>query len=143
MRQGLTLPYPPSVNRYWKSFRGRVVLSADARKYKERVKLICNECGVVTASGPIEIWVHVFRPRKIGDLDNTMKALFDSLNGSLWVDDSQITIIHAFRHDDKSNPRVEVLASELRQEGTTSDSGVQHAEDSGRRDRPRNQKGDK
>ena len=30
-----TLPYPPSANRYWRSYRGRVVKSEEARRYSE------------------------------------------------------------------------------------------------------------
>jgi Holliday junction resolvase RusA-like endonuclease len=44
----------------------------------------------------------------VGDVDGPVKALLDSLNGLAWDDDSQIEVLHVFRHDDKANPRVEV-----------------------------------
>ena len=48
------------------------------------------------------------RPQRSGDLDNRLKCLLDSLNGIAWSDDGQIVEIHAYRHDDKKNPRVEI-----------------------------------
>ena len=31
----LTLPWPPSVNRYWRTFQGRMIISADGRAYRK------------------------------------------------------------------------------------------------------------
>lgn len=59
-------------------------------------------------SGPVDVTVHVFRPRKAGDLDNALKVLLDALSGIAYVDDDQVVSLHAFRHDDKERPRVEV-----------------------------------
>lgn len=52
--------------------------------------------------------IRVYRPQRRGDLDNTMKAILDSLSGLLYVDDKQVIEIHAKRFDDKKNPRVEI-----------------------------------
>ena len=48
------------------------------------------------------------RPAKRGDLDNTTKVTLDALNGIAYSDDSQIVELHAYRFDDKDNPRMEV-----------------------------------
>ena len=29
------------------------------------------------------------------DIDNYLKAIFDCLNGKLWVDDKQVVVVHA------------------------------------------------
>jgi Holliday junction resolvase RusA-like endonuclease len=104
------IPYPPSVNRYWKSFRGRVVLSKEGRQYKVAVAEKCAGIGIalVPAGKFVSVSLDVHRPRKIGDLDNTMKAIFDALQGIAYENDSQIVEIFARRFDDKSNPRVVV-----------------------------------
>ena len=39
-----------------------------------------------------------------------MKVLLDSLTGVIWEDDSQIVEIHAYRYEDKNNPRVEITS---------------------------------
>lgn len=108
-----TLPYPPSANRYWRNFRGRMVVSSEARQYKNAVRLLAKSKGF---SKPYEcsvsVSMEVFRPRRIGDLDNTIKVTLDALQGIAYVDDSQVTAIHAHRNDDKENPRVVVTVKE-------------------------------
>ncbi len=106
----ITLPYPPSANAYWRNVRGRVVVSAEARAYKRKVGLTVQSTPL---DGPLAIEVHVYRPRKAGDLDNTLKVLCDALNGIAWRDDSQVVEIHAYRGDDKADPRVELRVWQL------------------------------
>jgi len=110
----VTLPYPPSANAYWRNVKGRVVVSAEARAYKAKVALLLR-CKPV--SGPVALVANMYRPARRGDLDNTLKVLGDALNGLAWVDDSQVVEIHAYRHDDKANPRAEVEVRTLGVEG--------------------------
>jgi crossover junction endodeoxyribonuclease RusA len=106
----LTLPVPPSVNRYWTYQRGRVYTSDEARAYKQEVALLCRH--VEKLRGAVAMNISVYRPRKAGDLDNYLKVLLDALNGILYEDDSAIVEICCFRYDDAKNPRVVVLAFE-------------------------------
>lgn len=117
----LVLPYPPSANRYWRSFRNRVVVSDEARAYKARVAAECRvQLGTLATfqepfHGPVAVVVHVYRPRKRGDLDNTLKVLLDALKGIAFVDDDQVVDLHAIRGDSKGNPRAEVEIREVGQ----------------------------
>lgn len=62
--------------------------------------------------GDIKVNISVFfRSKKTSDLDNVLKATFDSLTGILWKDDRQIVEIHAYKKQDKINPRVELIIS--------------------------------
>jgi len=106
--RSLILPLPPSANRYWRSYNGRVVVSAAAKAYKTGVWLQAQQHNVSPALGPVAVYVHVYRARQTGDLDNFAKVTLDSLNGVAFQDDSQIAELHMWRHDDKDNPRVEV-----------------------------------
>lgn len=108
----LTLPYPPSANLYWRSYRGMVVVSREASNYKLMVKLRCTMAGYVPHQGAVAVTVRLYRPRRSGDLDNRLKVLLDSLNGGAWKDDSQVVELHAYRYDDAKNPRVEVEIEE-------------------------------
>lgn len=108
----LTLPLPPSANRYWRNFRGRAVVSKEAKEYKEIVGWLCQSVEHPRLDGPVSIQMDVYRARKSGDLDNFTKCLLDSLNGYVYQDDSQVVEIHARRFDDKANPRVEVRIRE-------------------------------
>lgn len=112
-----TIPYPPSLNVYWRNFRGRMVLSSEAKKFKAKVRELFEEDDNLTGQdnalslptrSAVGLKIDVYRPRKSGDLDNTLKAILDSLNGNLYEDDRQVIEIHAHRHDDKDNPRVEI-----------------------------------
>jgi crossover junction endodeoxyribonuclease RusA len=108
----LTLPYPPSSNRYWRTDRGVTHLTAEARAYKRDVSRTALEAGChLPLSGPVAVELRVYRPRRAGDLDNRIKLLLDSLQGVVLTNDSQITEIHAYRHDDKTRPRVEVVVT--------------------------------
>lgn len=104
----LTLPVPPSANRYWKTTaRGRIYETDEAKAYKQEVWLRTR--GVDRLAGDVCINFSVYRPRKAGDLDNYQKILFDALQGIAYENDNQIVEIHGFRHDDADNPRVEIL----------------------------------
>lgn len=105
----LTLPIPPSANDYWRTWRGRVVVSAEARRYKNGVQLrALTEGHRKPLACPVVASVVVYRARRAGDLDNFLKVLLDALKGIAFVDDSQVVELHARREDDASNPRVEV-----------------------------------
>ncbi len=104
----LILPYPPSANRYWRTFRGHVTVSAEAKAYKLAVALIGKKSTLRPLDGFIGVALDVYRPRRSGDLDNRLKVTLDALRGIAFHDDSQVVEIRAVRHDDKGNPRVEI-----------------------------------
>ena len=105
----LVLPYPISTNRYWRSFRGRMVRSKLALEYKEDVEARALEAGVGLFEGCVAVamllcpalpkdWakrqkkdVHwVLGLRRI-DLDNAQKVALDALQGIAYENDRQIT----------------------------------------------------
>jgi crossover junction endodeoxyribonuclease RusA len=47
------------------------------------------------------------------DLDNIAKTILDALNGVLYLDDSQVTVLLVATHVDRERPRVEVRVVEL------------------------------
>lgn len=104
----MRLPYPPSSNRYWRSNRGVVHLSTEARAYKKAVAKEASALGVEPIAGPVTVRVRVYRPRKARDLDNCIKVVLDALQGTFYANDSQIVAIHAYRFEDKADPRIEV-----------------------------------
>jgi Holliday junction resolvase RusA-like endonuclease len=112
-----TLPYPPSANDYWRHVtihgKPRVIVTANARSFKAAAALAARAQGARVLKGPVEVAITVYRPRRIGDLDNTQKVLLDALRGVAFEDDSQVVHIEAWRMDDKSNPRAEVIVQAL------------------------------
>jgi len=109
----LTLPVPPSINHYWRNFRGRTVVSADGREYKEKVAAICIRYQIPMLLDEVAVTVRIYRKARRGDIDNFMKVLLDSLRGYVYKDDSQIIQLHVYRFDDKANPRAEVEVKDM------------------------------
>lgn len=108
----ITLEVPPSANRWWRNVGGRVVLSKDARLYKQAAALSALAQGVRTPlTGPVALSIAWYRARKSGDLDKRLGVLLDALQGVAYLNDGQIVELHATRHDDPSHPRVEVTLS--------------------------------
>lgn len=88
----LELPFPPSVNHYWRMWRGRMVISAEGRAYQNAVGALLKAKGVRPMTGKLAVAIEVFPPDlRRRDLDNLLKAVNDSLqHGGAFPDDSQI-----------------------------------------------------
>lgn len=114
------LPYPPSVNRYWRrSARGgisRTHISDEGRKYREKASLLVRAAGEPTRlQGALSLTALVHPPdRRRRDLDNVLKALLDALqHGGVYEDDSQIAELWVRRLEVEQPGRVEVYVSEV------------------------------
>lgn len=91
----INLPWPPSVNQYYRTFRGRMILSKSGRAYQSDVEsLIAGK----TITGPVSVEIQAFRPdKRRRDLDNVLKAALDALTHiKIWEDDSQISDLRIF-----------------------------------------------
>lgn len=88
----ITLPWPPSVNHYWRTWRGRMLISRQGRAYRDQVGAILRVAGVTPLAGSLAVHVELYpRDRRKRDVDNTFKAIGDSLqHGGAFQDDSQI-----------------------------------------------------
>jgi Holliday junction resolvase RusA-like endonuclease len=88
----LQLPYPPSVNHYFRVVGRRVLISREGRAFRTRVCSTLAALGVRPLEGPLAVEVEVYPPdNRRRDIDNTMKALLDALqHGGAYRDDSQI-----------------------------------------------------
>lgn len=136
----LTLPYPISANRYWRSYvprgmsRAIVTLSDEAKAYKSEVGWLCKTAGVRSPiAGRVAIAYRLYparpqdwqkRQRKDGsgwddsvrciDLDNAQKVLFDALKDIAFGDDNMIRRIEAERMEpDADGARVVVTITPI------------------------------
>ncbi len=135
----LTLPWPVSANRYWRSFvprghtRAIVTLSDEAKAYKKAVDGLCKQAGVrAPISGRVAITVQLFpkqpldwakRARKDPvswddtvqclDLDNANKVLLDSLKGIAIDDDKWVRRLSSERMEPDGEARVVVTIEAL------------------------------
>lgn len=87
-----TLPFPPSVNTYWRMFRNRMIISAKGREYRKAVQDIVASELVIVRHKPLRVEIVAYRPdRRKRDLDNLLKAPLDAMTHcKVWDDDSQI-----------------------------------------------------
>jgi crossover junction endodeoxyribonuclease RusA len=88
----ITLPYPPTVNTYYRNVRGRTLISRAGRLYREAVCSRMAILGRPFIEGPLQVHAWVYPPdRRRRDLDNVLKAMLDGLqHAQLFEDDSQI-----------------------------------------------------
>lgn len=91
----LTLPFPPSVNTYWRNTRQGVLISASGRCFRSNALAAVME-QLKRRPQPIKVNVEVsvllFPPdKRQRDFDNYFEVLFDSLTyAGVWLDDVQI-----------------------------------------------------
>jgi crossover junction endodeoxyribonuclease RusA len=86
----LTLPWPPSVNHYWRNIAGRTLISRQGRDYRAQVEKLA--AGLAITHGRLAISIQACPPdKRRRDLDNLLKAPLDAMaHAGLYADDSQI-----------------------------------------------------
>lgn len=134
----LTLPYPISANRYWRTRMiagvARTYVSPEAVAYKNRVALLAKEAGIRSPiKGRVYLNYSLFphRPRdwkarsiknplswddavKCLDLDNAQKVLIDALKNVVIEDDKWIRCIIGHREEpDDGEARIELLVEAI------------------------------
>jgi len=99
MKLEITLPWPPSVNTYWRTVNGRMIISAKGREYRTAVgKQIIEQKMIKHFSGPLQVEIEAWRPdKRRRDLDNLFKATLDALaHAGVYEDDSQIVDLRIY-----------------------------------------------
>ena len=113
-----TLPYPPSVNGYWRTFRNRQIISKRGREYKKDVKaaMVLLNLDNELVSDSIEFHMVINPPtlRKY-DVDNFTKGVFDALSEcKFWVDDEQVVKLTVVKGVKTKGGNVEVKINRTR-----------------------------
>lgn len=97
----LELPYPPSVNRYWRNNRGVTHISKEGRDFRRQVAGLLKGLAGFPITAFIRVRIEAFPPdRRKRDIDNILKALLDALqHGGAIADDYQVTELIAARKE--------------------------------------------
>lgn len=119
MRIELTLPAPPSINSYLKNSKsGHNYLSKEAKEFRSEVVNIVSKAGFynLKLSGRLSYYA-LYYPKDLRkrDLDNfCTKSVLDALTHSgIYIDDSQIDIIHYERREKFINGKIEIVIEEI------------------------------
>ena len=113
----LLLPYPPSINHYWRNVRGRTLISREGRTFRR------NVCALLAGGGPrkppaggrIALSMDAFPPdRRRRDLDNIQKPMLDALeHAGVYEDDSQIDLLITRRRPPVAGGRIEAQINDF------------------------------
>jgi crossover junction endodeoxyribonuclease RusA len=108
----LLLPWPPSVNHYYRHARGKVLISEAGKHYRKAVAdyVMVHRLAALLPDR-LAVFVRLHAPtRQKYDIDNRLKALLDAMEkAGVYQNDEQIDRITVVRRD-RSPPhgRVEV-----------------------------------
>ena len=112
----LTLPFPPSMNTYWRNFRGRTILSPAGRKFKEDVADYVAEYRVPKlGEAKLRISMVLFpRDKRKIDIDNRIKCVLDALqDAGVFDDDFQVDELSIVRGKPIKGGAIRVLIEEI------------------------------
>jgi crossover junction endodeoxyribonuclease RusA len=118
----IIIPYPPSVNTYWRAVKGRVIISKRGREYRDAVYTAINsafESDDVEDPRPLlgrlQVKITATMPdRRRRDIDNINKAALDALGyAGVFGDDEQIDDLHVLRGEVMKPGCLEVEIKEI------------------------------
>lgn len=86
-----------SVNKYYRSWQGRVLISKDGRVFKNEVDMLLNNYQKILGKIKLTLILY-FKDKRKRDLDNYNKVLIDCLKNKLFEDDDQIYQLYMEKH---------------------------------------------
>jgi len=89
----LRLPWPPSVNNYYRRTTRGVFISKNGRVFRANVRIACLEQGGCKhLTGQLQMEINLYPPtRRVQDIDNLLKALWDAMeHAGVYENDKQI-----------------------------------------------------
>lgn len=109
----IELPWPPSVNHYWRRQGSRYFVSKEGRIYRETLYYLCTaHKGLFGPTERLSLLIDAYPPdKRRRDLDNILKSLLDSLqHAGVYADDSQIDYLAIKRNKSKDNKIIVTLS---------------------------------
>jgi crossover junction endodeoxyribonuclease RusA len=92
----LELPYPPSVNTYWRANGKRRFISKEGQLFKLAVQAYCFREKIESfGDSRLNVYISIHpRSKRRFDLDNCLKAILDAMmSAGVYDDDSQIDFL--------------------------------------------------
>ena len=114
----IELPWPPSVNHYWRRQGSRYFVSSEGKAYKDSVYYLCAQYrGLFKPCDRLSLFIDAYPPdKRRRDLDNLIKAIQDSLQyAGVYEDDNQIDYL-AIKRNDSREGKIIVEVNELKRD---------------------------
>ena len=112
----LTLPWPPTVNSYYRNISGKTLISSKGREYRKAVAdQVLTQHGALQLQSRLAVSIVAHVPdKRRRDLDNLLKSVLDALtHAGVWLDDSQIDSL-AIARDVRNHQRWTDCAADRR-----------------------------
>ena len=113
----IVLPWPPSINHYWRRVGSRTLISREGRTFRKNVCALLGGGGPrkPPAGGRIALCMDAFPPdRRRRDLDNIAKSVLDALeHAGVYKDDSQVDLLVTRRRGPVKGGRLDIRIDEL------------------------------
>lgn len=90
------IPWPPSINNYYKRGRQNVLLSMRAKVYRKEVWVCAARARALWKTDKVlTVNIHLHAPMNVRtyDIDNFNKGILDALQGVVYDNDKQITVL--------------------------------------------------
>ena len=96
----LVLPWPPTVNTYYRNVNGKTLISEKGRQYRAAVAdQVLIQRGAKQFAGRLAVAIVAHVPdQRRRDLDNLLKSTLDAMtHAGVWLDDEQIDDVRITR----------------------------------------------
>jgi len=109
----ITLPIMAcSVNKYYRSWKGRVLISQDGREFKKLVQVHLDNYEKIMGKIELKLILY-FKDKRKRDVDNYAKVLIDCLKNKLFEDDDMIYKLYMEKHIGCGENKIEIIVTKL------------------------------
>ena len=101
-----------SVNKYYRSWKGRVLISKDGKEFKKELELYLTNYEKILGKIKLNIILH-FKDKRKRDVDNYAKVLIDCLKNKLFEDDDMIYKLYMEKHIGYGENKIEIYVNKI------------------------------